>query len=381
MAVTPFAVNVPQAKLDAIAARVKSYPWFPAPAGEQWEYGANTAYLKELCAHWTGAYDWRAQEKTLNKFPQFTAEIDGLTIHFVHVRGEGPAAKRPLILTHGWPGSHYEFWDAIPRLAFPSQHGGDAKDAFDVIVPSLPGYAFSGRPAKPLGQRATAKLFNTLMTRELGYQKYVAQGGDWGSLVTSFLALDHDACIAAHINMLAFRPSTPPQGDEETAWATRSAAAFQREGAYFQEQSTKPQTLAMALMDSPVGTAAWILEKFHGWSDIRTGGIESVYSKDQLLNSIMLYLVTDSIATSVWYYRARLEEGAPLQPGQTVTKPIGVANFAGEPVFQMAPRSYVSRIYNVVHWTDFAEGGHFAAMEKPEAFVGDVRAFAKAISY
>lgn len=381
MAVTPFNVAVPQAKLDAIAARVRSYPWFPAPAGEQWEYGANTAYLKELCAYWTSGYDWRAQEAALNTYPQFTAEIDGLTIHFVHVRGEGDAAKRPLILTHGWPGSHYEFWQAIPRLAFPSKHGGDAKDAFDVIVPSLPGYAFSGRPPKPLGQRATAKLFNTLMTRELGYPKYLAQGGDWGSLVTSYLALDHDACVAAHINMLAFRPSTPPQGEEEIAWATRSAAAFQREGAYFQEQSTKPQTLALSLMDSPVGTAAWILEKFHGWSDIRKGGLEGVYSKDQLLTNIMLYLVTDSIATSVWYYRARLEEGAALAPGQTLTKPTGVANFAGEAVFTMAPKSYVSRIYNVVHWTDFAEGGHFAAMEKPEAFVGDVRKFARVISY
>lgn len=381
MAVTPFQVNVPQAKLDAIMARVKSYPWFPAPVGEQWEYGANTAYLKELCAHWTSAYNWRAQEAALNSFPQFTTEIDGLTIHFVHVRGEGDAAKRPLILTHGWPGSHYEFWDAIPRLAFPSKHGGDAKDAFDVIVPSLPGYAFSGRPPKPLGQRATAKLFNTLMTRELGYPRYLAQGGDWGSLVTSYLALDHDACIAAHINMLAFRPSTPPQGEEEIAWATRSAAAFQREGAYFQEQSTKPQTLAFALMDSPVGTAAWILEKFHGWSDIRKGGLEGAYSKDQLLTNIMLYLVTDSIATSVWYYRARLEEGAALQPGQTVTKPTGVANFAGEAVFTMAPKSYVSRVYNIVHWTDFAEGGHFAAMEKPEAFTGDVQKFARTISY
>ncbi len=377
----PFTVNIPQAKLDAIAARVRAYPWFPAPTGEAWEYGSNTAYLKELCAYWLNGYDWRAQEKTLNAHPQFIAEIDGLDVHFVHVRGEGDAAKRPLILTHGWPGSHYEFWQSIPRLAFPSQHGGDAKDAFDVIVPSLPGYAFSGRPKKPLGQRATAKLFNALMTKELGYTKYVAQGGDWGSLVTSFLALDHEACAAAHINMLAFRPSDPaPKTEEEGRWAMAQAAAFQREGAYFQEHTTKPQTLAHALMDSPVGVASWILEKFNGWSDI-TKGLERVYSKDQLLTNIMLYLVTDSIATSIWYYRARLEEGAALAPGQRVEKPTGVANFAGEAVFTMAPRSYVERVYNVVHWNDFAEGGHFAAMERSQDFVADVRAFARTIGY
>jgi microsomal epoxide hydrolase len=381
MPLREFKVRVGDDVLARIATRVDAYRWFPAPEGEQWEYGANTEALRDLCRYWRNGYDWRAQEAVLNRYPQFLSEIDGLDVHVVHVRGEGDAAKRPLILTHGWPGSHYEFWEAIPRLAFPSQHGGDAKDAFDVIVPSLPGYAFSGKPKKPLGQRATARLFNTLMTKELGYQRYVAQGGDWGSMVTSLLALDHEACIAAHINMLALRPGGAPQTEEEAAWAQRAAAAFQREGAYFQEQTTKPQTLALALMDSPVGTAAWILEKFHGWSDLRQGGLLSVYSRDQLITNIMLYLVTDSIATSVWYYRARAEEGFSMPAGARLEKPTGVANFAGEPVFQMAPRSYVERAYNVVHWTDFAEGGHFAAMERPDAFVGDVRAFARKIGY
>jgi len=380
----PFTINVPQAKLDAIELRVRSFPWFPEPEdeGEQWSRGVNTAYLKEFCAYWLSFYDWRKAEAELNRFPQFTADVDGFSVHFVHVVGEAEG-KRPLIVSHGWPGSHFEFWDSIEKLAFPSRFGGSSADAFDVIAPSLPGYGFSGKPRKPMGQRATAALFNALMTQELGYSRYIAQGGDWGSMVSSYLALDHDACVGAHLNMAALRPvDAAPQSEEETQWLQTMQLMIQLEGAYLQEQSTKPQTLAMALMDSPVGTAAWILEKFHGWSDIRKGGLEGVYSKDQLLTNIMIYLVTDSIATSVWYYRARIEEGGfALPAGTKVMAPTGVANFKGEPVFKIPPRSWVERIYNLKHWTDFEEGGHFAAMEKPDAFVGDVRAFARTIGY
>ncbi len=379
----PFAINIPQAKLDAIAARVRGYPWFPAPDGEAWEYGVNTAYFKEFCAYWLERFDWRAAERELNKFPQFTANIDGLDVHFVHVRGEGDAAKRPLILTHGWPGSHYEFWGSIEKLAFPSKHGGDAKDAFDVIVPSLPGYGFSGKPKKPFGQGATARLWNKLMTEELGYKTYVAQGGDWGSLVTMLLGYNHaPACVGVHVNMMALQlgGGAAPQTDEERNWAAAAARSMQAETAYFQEQTTKPQTLAMSLMDSPVGTAAWILEKFHGWSDIRKSGLEGVYTKDQLLTNIMIYLVTDSIATSVWYYRARADEQLNLG-GAKLQAPLGVSNFKGEGVFQMAPRSMIERIHKIAFWSDQEEGGHFAAMEQPDAFVADVRAFARAIGY
>ncbi|MGE0046753.1 MAG: epoxide hydrolase family protein, partial [Hyphomonadaceae bacterium] len=324
-----FRVAIPQEKLDFIAARVRAFPWFPAPSdeGDQWARGVNTAYLKELCAYWLDRYDWRAAEATLNRYPQFTADVDGETVHFLHVVGEA-GGKRPLILSHGWPGSHYEFWEAIPKLAFPSQHGGSSADAFDLVIPSLPGYGFSGKPAKPLGQRATAKLFDALMTKTLGYKAYIAQGGDWGSMVSSYLGLDHDACVGVHVNMAALRAAdTAPRTSEEADWLIAIQAALQAEGAYLQEQSTKPQTLAMALMDSPVGTAAWILEKFHGWSDIRKGGLEGVYSKDQLLTNIMIYLVTESSATSVWYYRARVEEGGFVLPaGTKLDKPTGVAN-------------------------------------------------------
>lgn len=376
----PFAVAVPQTKIDAILARVGSYPWFPAPddEGEGWLRGINTGFLRRLCAHWTGGYDWRAQEEALNRYPQFVATVDGLDIHFVHVVGEAHG-RRPLILTHGWPGSHYEFWGSIEKLAFPSRSGGDPADAFDLVIPSLPGYGFSGKPARPLGQRATAKLFARLMAA-LGYDSYLAQGGDWGSLVTSWLGVD-DAprCRSIHLNMVPFRPTPPaPQSEAEGQWLQHMGAAMQLEGAYFMEQSTKPQTLAHALMDSPVGTAAWIVEKFHGWSDLGDhGDITRVYSMDQLLTNVMIYLVTDSIATSVWYYRARAEENAA--PDGRCETPTAVANYPGERIFTTPPRSWVERAYNVVRWADMPGGGHFAAMEKPDLFVADLRAWARSV--
>ena len=378
-----FRIDIPQANIDAIRARIGAFPWFPAPSdeGDQWLRGVNTAYFKDFCAYWLSTYDWRAAEAELNRFPQCLVTIDGLDLHCVHVVGEAGGA-RPLILSHGWPGSHYEFWGVIEKLAFPSRFGGSSADAFDVVVPSLPGYGFSGKPDKPLGQRATAALFDKLM-RALGYPRYLAQGGDWGSMVSSFLALDHEACVGAHLNMVALRTAdVQPETDEEKGWAQTFQFMFQLEGGYFQQQATKPQTLAMALMDSPVGAAAWILEKFHGWSDLRGGGLEAAYTKDQLLTNIMIYLVTNSMATSVWYYRARIEEGGLFLPaGTRVDKPIGVANFVNEPVYKTPPRSFAARMYNIVHWSDIDRGGHFAAMEAPDLFTADVRAFARAIRY
>lgn len=377
----PFTVSVPQSKLDAIAARVAAYPWFPAPddEGASWSRGINSAWFRGLCDHWLKNYDWRKHEADLNRFPQFIAPVDGLDIHFVHVVGEA-GGKRPLLITHGWPGSHYEFWGAIEKLAYPSRFGGDSADAFDLVIPSLPGYGFSGKPKRPVGQRETARLFNKLMTETLGYKSYLAQGGDWGSMVTSLLGLDHGAsCRGIHLNMAALRPNPAmPANEAEIAWLTNMGAAMQAEGAYFMEQSTKPQTLAHALMDSPVGTAAWILEKFHGWSDLGGhGDIEKVYTKDQLLTNVMIYLVTDSIATSVWYYRARLEENVTLAPGQRCETPTAFAHFPGEKVFSAPPRSWLERAYNLVRWSDMEDGGHFAAMERPDAFVEEVRAWAR----
>lgn len=381
----PFRVDVPQSKIDAILTRVLNYPWFPAPddEGEGWSRGVNTAAMRDLCSYWTTKYDWRAQEQLLNTFPQFTSRINDLDIHLVYQMGES-MGRRPLLLTHGWPGSHFEFWGVIERLAFPSRFGGQSADAFDVVVPSLPGYGFSGRPARPLGQRATAALFDQLMTDVLGHKRYLAQGGDWGGMVTSHLGLSHPACVGIHLNMIGFRPTpATPQTDAEGQWLARTQAAMQAEGAYFMQQATKPQTLAMALMDSPVGVAGWILEKFHGWSDLgRHGDLWQVYSRDQMLTNIMLYLVTDSIATSVWYYRALFEEGGLALPeDRRVTTPTAFANFPGEKLYSPPPRSWAERAYTITRWTDMSAGGHFAAMEAPEALVSDVQAFARDLSY
>lgn len=377
---TPFQIRTPDEKLDWIRERVEAYRWFPAPENEQgFAYGMSTPVLKEMQEYWLNTYDWRAAEAELNRYPHFTAEIDGLDIHFVHVVGEAQG-RRPLIVTHGWPGSVYEFWETIPKLAFPSQHGGKAEDAFDLVIPSLPGYAWSGKPASPLGQRATAKLWNTLMTEVLGYERYLAQGGDWGCMVTSWLGMDHaESCRAIHLNMIGLRPTpSKPQNEAEAKWLAQTQGAMQAEGAYFMAQSTKPQTLAMALMDSPMGQAAWILEKFHAWSQLENGDLFSVYTRDQLLTNLMIYLVNDAFATSVWYYNAFLQEGGPALPeGQRCETPMGFANFPGEPLFTSAPRSWVERAYNVVHWSEIPKGGHFGAMEQPDLFVEDVRLWAR----
>lgn len=383
--IKPFKISVSDEKLSHISERVAAFRSHPAPIDDNWQYGTKTSVLEDLRQYWLADYDWRKAEADLNTLPHFTAEIDGIDIHFVHVVGEANG-KRPLLITHGWPGSFYEFHDVIGPLAYPSRHGGRPEDAFDLIIPSLPGYAFSGKPQKPIGQRTTAGLFNTLMQDVLGYETYIAQGGDWGGLVTSWLGLDHCApkhgCTAIHLNMIGLSPADKtPQTEAETQWLQHSQAMMQLEGAYLMEQATKPQTLALALMDSPVGQAAWILEKFHGWSDLEAGDLYSVYSRDQLLTNIMLYLVNDAFATSVWYYNGLFAEGGnTLQPEEKVSIPTGIANFPGEKVYSTPPRSWCERIYNVTHWSDMPKGGHFAAMEQPSLFIEEVRKWGRAHS-
>lgn len=387
--IKPFKIEIQQTKLDEIKSRIAAYQWYPQPdIGGDWQFGMSTPILKDLQAYWLETYDWRAAEADLNRYPHYRAEIDGVDIHFVHVRGEADG-KRPLLITHGWPGSFYEFWQAIGPLAYPSKHGGKAEDAFDLIIPSLPGYGFSGKPPSPIGPKTTATLWDKLMRDVLGYETYLAQGGDWGSVVTSFLGLSHGAhdgkggCRAIHLNMIGLSPNlTTPQSDEEAAWLKRNQAAAQAEGSYLLQQATKPQTLAMALMDSPMGTAAWILEKFHGWSDLVDDDLLATYTRDQLLTNAMIYLVNDAIATSVWFYAGFFIEGAgALQPGQRCETPTWFADYPGEPVYFPGPRSWCDRIYNIEHWQSMPRGGHFAAMEVPDLFVEDVRAWgAKASS-
>lgn len=379
-----FEISVEQGVLDRIRSRVQEYRWPPETEGAGWALGMDGATLRDLQAHWLEAYDWRAAETELNVWPHFRAEIGGLDIHFVHVIGEA-GGKRPLILTHGWPGSIYEFWEAIPKLAFPSQHGGRAEDAFDLIIPSLPGYGWSGKPPAPIGQRATAALWDSLMRDVLGYDTYLAQGGDWGAMVTSHLGLGHGrqdgkgGARAIHLNMIGFRPTpATPRTEAEKDWLAQTQAAMQLGGAYFMQQATKPQTLAFALHDSPMGQLAWIGEKFHGWSDLSEKTLFEAYSKDQLLTNVMIYLVNDAFTTSVWYYNAFFQEGGPALPeGVRCETPTAFANFPGEAVYKPPPRSWVERAYNLVRWTEIPRGGHFAAMEEPDLFVEDVRAWAR----
>lgn len=377
--ITPFEVNWDGAAVDAVLDRVRSYPWPPVPQVEDgWAYGCDGEYLKALCEHWTEHYDWRAAVGELNRFPQFTARVEDFDIHFVHVIGEAEG-KRPLILTHGWPGSHYEFWASIEKLAFPSRFGGDAADAFDVVVPSLPGFGFSSKPSRPVGQRLTARLFNTLMTERLGYGSYLAQGGDWGGLVTSWLGKDHGAhARAIHLNMIGFRPNGGPQGPEEIAWMQRQGAMADAMGAYLRLQMSKPQSAAWLGAGNPVGQAAWIAERFHDWSDLSAKSLDEVHPKDRLLTNIMIYVMTDSFATGAWYYRGLAEEGGvALKDGERCETPTAFANFPGEPLYTAPPRSYAERAYNIVRWSDQPRGGHFAAMEEPDLFVDEVRAWAR----
>lgn len=379
----PFKIDVAQTTLDAIRDRVKAYEWHEMPRGDgledSWAYGANLDYMKRLCAYWVDGYDWRIWEKKLNAFPQFIADVDGLDIHFYREDGSGDAPK-PLILSHGWPGSVFEFLHLIDALAHPEKHGGDVKDAFTVIVPSLPGYGFSGKPKRPIGPRTTARYFDKLMSDVLHLPGYIAQGGDWGSAISGWMGYDGKDCRAVHLNMFGWRsPGVMPETEDENRYAMQAAQLFELEGAYFREQTTKPQTLSYAMMDSPVGACAWIVEKFHGWSDTRKG-FENVYSMDQLLTNVMIYLVTRSFNTATWMYRGLAEDlsGMPVPNGARIEKPVGIAAFPVD-LIPFPPRSMVERHVNVTHWSDFSEGGHFAALERPHDFLGDIRAFARTL--
>lgn len=376
---TPFEVCWADADVAVVLDQVRAYPWPAIPeVADGWVYGCDGAYLRALCTHWTDAYDWRGAVADLNRFPQFTARVEDFDLHFLHVVGEADG-RRPLILTHGWPGSHYEFWDAIEKLAFPSRHGGNAADAFDLVIPSLPGFGFSSKPARPVGQRTTARLFNTLMTDVLGYPAYLAQGGDWGALVTSWLGYDHGAnARAIHLNMMGLRPAGPPQSEAEIAWIQRQQGMSEVLGAYFRLQASKPQSLAWMGAGNPVGQAAWIVERFHDWSDLRDKSLDEAYPKDKLITNIMLYVMTGSFATGAWYYRGFMEEGGIVLPeGRRCETPTAFANFPGEPLYMAPPRTWAERAYNISRWTEMPRGGHFAAMEEPDLFVEDVRAWGR----
>ena len=376
----PFRIDVPDTTLEQIRTQVADYPWHEMPDDGGWAYGTPLGYMKELCAYWINEFDWRKQEAAINRFSHFIAPVEGIDLHFIQEKGDGPSPL-PLIISHGWPGSIVEFLDIIQPLAHPQRFGGSTDDAFDVIVPSLPGFGFSGRPGRPIGPRKMAELFNRLMIDVLGYSNYLAQGGDWGGAISSWLGFEHaPACQAIHINILTMRHPDGPHGPEEEAWAVQFERDQLLENGYRTQQATKPQTLSYAMMDSPVGVAAWIIEKFNSWSDTDGDNIESAHTKDSLLTNIMVYLVTKTFNTASWIYYGRREEGGRLlsTDNRRVEVPTAAALFPAE-LLAWPPRSYVERLYNITHWSEMPRGGHFAALEEPELLIDDIRAFARTL--
>ena len=375
----PFTLHVPDADIIELHARL-ARTRFPDQAPDApWAYGADLSYIRTLTEYWRTEFDWRAQEARLNAFPQFKVPLHGIDVHYLHVPGVGPDPK-PLLLSHGWPGSVFEFLDIIPRLTDPARFGGKAEDAFTVIAPSLPGYGLSFQPSqKRLGIVQIADCFADLMTEVLGYKKFFAQGGDWGAFVTSVLGQRHaDKTVGIHLNMLAIRPERQAMANatpDELRYAEEVAVWQKEETGYLTIQGTRPQTLAYGLTDSPAGLAAWIAEKFHVWTD-HAGDFETVVSRDHLLANISLYWFTGAIGSSFWPYYDRLHGPWPIPDGTTVDVPAGYAAFPRE--IRRPPRSIAARTYtDIRQWTEMAKGGHFAAMEQPEALARDVADFVR----
>ncbi|MFN8664513.1 MAG: alpha/beta fold hydrolase [Thermomicrobiales bacterium] len=367
----PFTIAAPDERLAAIRRKVAAFDWETVPDAGGWHSGVGLADLRHLVDYWLQVYDWRAQEAQLNQFPHFITNVLGEQIHFIHARGNG--SRPPLLLLHGWPGSFLEFLQLIGPLT---------ADGHDVIVPSLPGFAFSGRPRAPIGPRRVAELFHHLMTDLFRGERYIVQGGDWGAHTGAWLAHGYPgACLGLHINMIEIMArDAVPTTEAELAWARRRAELAERETGYSHQQRTRPQTLGVGLSDSPVGIAAWILEKFGVWADLPRGAggspdLWQVFPEDLLLTNIMLYVAPAAFVTSTWIYQGEQEEGAThFAPGTRIEVPTGVAAFP-DPVFPPPPRSHVAKTYNVVHWSDMPAGGHFAALEQPAALLHDLRAF------
>ena len=378
--IKPFKLNIPDKTLQEIYTKVKNYPWHEMPDDGGWEYGANLDYMREISSYWVKNFDWKKHEAEINKFSNFTTTVEDIEMHFIHEKGSG-SNPNPLLLMHGWPGSIVEFLHIIEKLAHPEKFGGNVEDAFDVIVPSLPGFGFSSRPSKPIGPRKIAFLMNKLMTDRLNYKNYLAQGGDWGATIANWIAYDYPkTCKAIHINCLTMRNPEGPQTKKEEEWQLRFDKDQIMQDGYRTQQATKPQTLSYGMMDSPVGIAAWIIEKMYSWSDLKNGDIESAYSKDTLLANIMVYIVTKTFNTASWIYYGRREEGGRFFPKdfKKIQTPTAAAIFPAE-MSEWPPKSYVDRIFNVTQWTEMPSGGHFAALEEPKLLINDLVKFSRTI--
>ena len=373
----PYTTNVDQSVLNDLKLRLSNVRWPDEVPDNNWKYGTDLGYLKTLVDYWRDSYDWRKHEAVLNGFRQYKVKLAGIDMHFVHEAGKGPAPM-PLLLSHGWPGSVYEFHKLLPMLTDPASHGADSADSFSVVAPSLPGYTFSFNPGQErFSLERIADAFNELMTRVLGYDNYGAQGGDWGAFVTSRLGYAYPQNVRGiHLNMMAIRRDpkmfenpTP----EEEKYIGELKYFLKEETGYQWIQGTKPQTLAYALTDSPVGLAAWLVEKFYTWTDCR-GDLDGYLGRDTMLTDIMLYWITGAIGSSFWPYYARMHGPWPIPDGATVDVPTAYIEFPKE--ILRPPRSLAESMYtNIQRWTVQKRGGHFAALEQPAILANDIRAF------
>jgi pimeloyl-ACP methyl ester carboxylesterase len=378
MPAEPFTLSVPETAVADLRERLARTRFPDQAPGEPWAYGTNVDYIRQLVEHWRTDFDWRAWEARLNAFPQYKAPLHDIDVHFLHVPGKGPNPC-PLLLMHGWPGSVFEFLDLLPRLTDPASFGGDAADAFTVVAPSLPGYGLSFRPGqKRFGIEEIADCLADLMTDTLGYRRFAAQGGDWGGITASRMGYAHAGrLIGIHVNFLGGVRRDPdaitnPTPEEQT-FRDHLAYWLKEETGYVSIQGTKPQTLSFGLTDSPAGLAAWIIEKFRTWSDC-SGDVESVFSRDELLANISFYWFTEAIGSSFFPYYFRLHRPWPIPEGGTIAVPTGYAEFPRE--LLLPPRSLAERTYtNIQRWTVMPRGGHFAAMEQPDALASEIRAF------
>lgn len=376
MAVEHFRIQIAKEVLDDLKYRLDHVRWPDQLRESGWERGTEKGYLQSLVSYWRDHFDWRAQEQELNRYSQFHCNVDGIDVHFVHERGKGPNPL-PIILTHGWPDSFIRYKKIIPLLTDPARYGGDPEDSFDVIVPSIPGFGFSSRPEHSgINNFRVSELWAKLMTEELGYGRFAAAGGDMGSGVTRYLALNHpELLVGIHLTDIGIIRDLMTSNDqaglskEELNYKISAQKWISHEGAYMSIQSTKPQTLAYGLSDSPVGLAGWIIEKFCAWSDCN-GDLRQRFSEDELLTNIMIYWVTNTIESAAHMYYENMHSLPPMGP---IEVPTGIALFPAD--ILLPPKEWAERNLNITRWTLMPRGGHFTAMEEPEPLADDIRAF------
>lgn len=378
--IKPFSIDWSQQAIEQLKQTLAASKIPHTPEGCGWTLGCDPVFLEKFRDYWINNYDFAQAQANLNRYPQYLVDIDDLQIHLVHVPGEG-SNNRPLLITHGWPGSHFELWGVVERLANPSRFGGDAKDAFDVYLPTLPGYGYSSKPKKVIGPMETAKIWHRIMTEYLGIDQYLVQGGDWGSMIASYLGVQFsDHVKAIHITLFALRPSAPAQNAEEQAWIDRGTHVSRIYGGYSAVQVFKPVSLGYMAINNPLGQAAWILERFHDWSDLRDCTLDERFGMDALITNIMMYVMTDSLATSVWFYNGHMQDqiangGKPVY----CKTPTGYAVFPNDILMPPPPKSRVELSYNLVHWTEHEGGGHFVSMESPNEYLADVFKWAQLV--